>query len=103
MFYEKFLKLCLARNVSPSAAAKAAGFSNGAASDWKNGAIPRTSNLLKLANYFDVPLSYFNDNCDSPPLSDRRYVKSQIDLLTNEEFEKLLQLAKIALPEKFDK
>lgn len=60
MFYEKFLKLCVERNLSPSAAAQEAGFSNAAATDWKNGAKPRKQNMMKLANYFGVPVEYFD-------------------------------------------
>lgn len=61
MFYEKFLDLCISRNISPSAAAQEAGFSNAASTDWKNGAKPRKANLKKLANYFNVPVEYFDD------------------------------------------
>lgn len=60
MFYEKFLDLCVQRNISPSAAAQEAGFSNAAATDWKNGAKPRKANMKKLANYFNVPVEYFD-------------------------------------------
>lgn len=60
MFYEKFLELCVSSGKSPSTAAQEAGFSNAAATDWKNGSKPRKSNLLKLANYFGVPVEYFN-------------------------------------------
>lgn len=60
MFYERFLDLCIQRNISPSAAAQEAGFSNAAATDWKNGAKPRKANMKKLANYFGVPVEYFD-------------------------------------------
>lgn len=65
MFYQKFLDLCIERNISPSAAAQSAGFSNAAATDWKNGAKPRATNLKKLANYFGVPVEYFNGDGDA--------------------------------------
>ena len=64
MFYEKFLDLCVARNISPSAAAQDAGFSNAAATDWKNGAKPRKANLIKLAKYFNVSVEYFEESTD---------------------------------------
>lgn len=60
MFYEKFLELCNSRHIAPSTAAQEAGFSNAAATDWKNGCKPRKKNLQKLANYFGVPVEYFN-------------------------------------------
>lgn len=64
MFYKKFLDLCIAHNISPSAAAQEAGFSNAAATDWKNGAKPRKANLIKLAKYFNVSVEYFEESTD---------------------------------------
>lgn len=61
MFYDKFLELCIKNNQSPSAAAIDAGFSNAAAAGWKKGAVPRYSALKRLADYFDVPVSYFSE------------------------------------------
>ena len=61
MFYDKFLALCIKRNMSPSAAAIDAGFSNAAAAGWKKGAVPRDSAVKKLAAYFGVPVSYFSE------------------------------------------
>lgn len=61
MFYDKFLALCIKRNMSPSAAAIDAGFSNAAAAGWKKGAVPRDSAVKKLADYFGVPVSYFSE------------------------------------------
>lgn len=61
MFYDKFLTLCIKKNMSPSAAAIDAGFSNAAAAGWKKGATPRGSAVKKLADYFGVPVSYFSE------------------------------------------
>ena len=62
MFYEKFFELCNSRHIAPSTAAQEAGFSNAAATDWKNGCKPRKKNLQRLADYFNVPIEYFNEN-----------------------------------------
>lgn len=61
MFYDKFLELCIDKNMSPSAAAIDAGFSNAAAAGWKKGAVPRRSAIKRLANYFGVDEGYFSE------------------------------------------
>lgn len=61
MFYDKFLELCIDKNMSPSAAAIDAGFSNAAAAGWKKGAVPRRSAIKRLADYFGVDEDYFSE------------------------------------------
>lgn len=61
MFYDKFLELCIDKNMSPSAAAIDAGFSNAAAAGWKKGAVPRRSAIKRLADYFGVDEGYFSE------------------------------------------
>ena len=56
-FYSNFLKLCSAKNVSPSRAASAIGLSNAAASGWKNGKVPQDTTVQKLADYFGVSVA----------------------------------------------
>ena len=58
MFYERFLALCNARNIKPTAVADAIGVSRMNASRWKKGTMPSFANLQKLAEYFEVPLDY---------------------------------------------
>lgn len=58
MFYERFLALCNARDVKPSAVASAIGLSKTNASFWKKGSMPSSANLQKLADYFEVPVGY---------------------------------------------
>ena len=61
-FYEKFVRLCNKKGVTPSKAAVDAGATRTAASNWKvRGTKPTTANLIKIADYFDVPVSYFDD------------------------------------------
>lgn len=63
-FYEKFVRLCAERNVSMTAAAEAIGLSNAAQTRWKKGNSPSPVNLVKLADYFGVPVSYFEEESD---------------------------------------
>lgn len=60
-FYERFEMLCIKNGISPSAAAKAVGLSNAAASGWADGSAPRKITIRKLAEFFGVPVSYFED------------------------------------------
>ena len=56
MFYQNFIRLCNERKVSPNAVASSIGISNGTATGWKNGAVPQQRTLIKIADYFGVPL-----------------------------------------------
>lgn len=59
-FYEKFLRLCNEKGVSPSKAGTDIGLSRSAVSRWANeNAMPTDATMLKIAAYFDVPVSYF--------------------------------------------
>lgn len=54
IFYENYLKLCAARQESPTAVSKKIGLSNAAATGWKKGKNPSEVTLEKLAVYFGV-------------------------------------------------
>lgn len=58
MFYERFLTLCKAKGMKPTAVADAIGISRMNASRWKNGTTPSFANIQKLADYFNVPVDY---------------------------------------------
>lgn len=58
MFYDNFLKLCVAKKITPSKAAAEMGFSKTAVTNWKNGAMPRDFALTKIADYFGVTVDY---------------------------------------------
>ena len=58
MFYERFLTLCKAKGMKPTAVADAIGVSRMNASRWKNGTTPSFANIQKLADYFNVPVDY---------------------------------------------
>lgn len=58
MFYERFMVLCLEKNLSPTAAIQEIGLSTGNLKNWKNGRVPKPEVLNKIAEYFDVSLDY---------------------------------------------
>ena len=59
-FYERLAKLCEQRGFKPQNKAfrDAVGVSSGTITGWKNGALPRTEILLRLADYFSVSQDY---------------------------------------------
>lgn len=58
--YEKFAKLCEERGVTPYAVSKATGVPQATLSEWKSGVYqPKVDKLMKIAEYFGVPLEYF--------------------------------------------
>lgn len=61
MFWDKYVALCNKVKKSPNAVAKEIGISSGAVSGWKTGNVPQAAKLLKIADYFGVPVSYFSE------------------------------------------
>lgn len=60
-FYDTFIKLCNNKGISPSRAAQEMGCSKTMVSNWKTrGTHPTAANLTKIAEYFGVPVSYFD-------------------------------------------
>lgn len=61
MFYQKLEKLCSNKGVSITQMAKDLGISTGVPTGWKKGAVPRRSTVKMVANYFDVPVEFFDE------------------------------------------
>lgn len=60
--YQKFLLLLEERGITSYKVAKETGISQVTLSDWKNGrSVPKVDKLQKIANYFEVPITYFLD------------------------------------------
>lgn len=60
MLYEKFLELLVKNNKTTYQVAKDTHISNSTFSDWKSGrSTPKLDKLKIIADYFDVPLTYF--------------------------------------------
>ena len=58
--YSKFEELLQTRNVTAYQVSKATGVATATLSEWKKGSYtPKLDKLLKIANYFDVPVNYF--------------------------------------------
>lgn len=58
--YEKFEKLLNEKKVTTYRVSQDTGIPTSTFSDWKNGRYePKVDKIMKLANYFDVPIEYF--------------------------------------------
>ena len=57
MFYENYVRLCNAIGTSPSGVAVENGLSRAEVGYWKSGGGVKDATLIKLADYFNVPLS----------------------------------------------
>lgn len=66
MFWERFVQLCAERNTKPNPVAKELGISSGAVTNWKNGAVPQSATLKRIADYFGVSTSYLLGIVDNP-------------------------------------
>ena len=57
-FWENYSNLCAKLEKSPNAVAKDLGIASGSVTAWKNGTVPHTSTLNKIAEYFGVTAGY---------------------------------------------
>lgn len=55
-FKENFIRLCNNSNKSPSSVCHAVGISAAAFAQWTEKTIPRQATLIKIADYFGVPI-----------------------------------------------
>jgi transcriptional regulator with XRE-family HTH domain len=54
VFWDNFTFYCTKSGTSPNAVGKKLGFSSGSITAWKNGTVPRSSAVVKIANYFGI-------------------------------------------------
>lgn len=58
MFYNRYIFLCDQIGKKPYTVAKELGLGNSNVAQWKKGSTPRPSVIKKMAEYFDVSMSY---------------------------------------------
>lgn len=61
MIYEKILALCAEKDVKPTTVLRSLGISATNLQRWKNGSTVNSGILMKLAEYFEVPIVFFSD------------------------------------------
>ena len=65
MFWETFVALCQERGEKPTPVIKKLGIAVGLVTKWKNGTMPGSVTLSKIANYFGVSVDYLLGKTDA--------------------------------------
>ena len=78
MFYDKYQKLCHQIGKSPFAVARDLGISSRTQGNWKSGSEPRYGTLKRIADYFNVDVSYFYED-DEIESKDDKLVENFIE------------------------
>lgn len=66
MFKENFIRLCNERGEFPSVVCKQVGITPAAFSKWTDDSVPRRATLMRIADYFEVSVSYLLGVVDDP-------------------------------------
>ena len=82
MFWENYSDLCKKKEVSPNKAASEIGISSGSVTAWKNGRLPRSAVLIKIAAYFGVTVEDLLSKKEKP--SEDGEQKSEYDVAFSE-------------------
>ena len=78
--YEKFAQLLAVHGITANTVAKAAHVNASTFTDWKQGkSQPKLEKLQKIADYFNVPVSYFYDGDTSLSIAERQAQSLGID------------------------
>ena len=65
MFWKNFINLCNNKKMTPNGVCAELGFSVATATHWKQGAVPRSTTLQKIADYFGVTAESLLADVDS--------------------------------------
>lgn len=99
MFWSNLLKLCNEKNTTPNAVCIALGLSPAAATKWRNGAVPRETTLLKIADHFGVTVDYLLGKEKDPATESDELTEYLEELKNRPEMRMLFSLAKGATKE----
>lgn len=72
MFKKKFIQLCNLKKVSPSYVCRQVGISSANYSQWTDESVPRKATLMRIADYFDVPVEQLLSDEESIPAEKER-------------------------------
>lgn len=92
MFWSVFVSLCAKQEVSPNAVAKALGLSSGSVTMWKNGAIPRSTTIKKIADYFGVSPETFLAETDDSDAKKETPAHQMVDERSDPKVARLIEL-----------
>lgn len=70
VMYERFAQLLTIHKITANTVAKAVHVNASTFTDWKQGkSLPKLEKLQKIANYFNVPVSYFFEDDTATPIA----------------------------------
>lgn len=108
MFFDKLKEACKEKGYSPSSLAGDLGLSKSNVTHWKSGKLPSRDTLFRIANKLDVSVEYLIDNeqKNSATTESDDAMRSEfidiLEMLTDEQAESLLQLARVLVKDKRD-
>lgn len=100
MFWKTLKKLCDEHGTTVNAVCKELGFSNAAATHWKNGKNPKAETVKLFADYFGVSIDYMltgEDIKKEPlPVSElRKQLDEVCDSMSEDEQRQMLEIGKL--------
>ena len=87
-FFERFSELCKSTGETPNSVAKIIGASSGSVTAWKNGAEPRYSTVVKIAEHFNVSVDFLLGK-EKAPTNGERDILDDIDVAFYGNFKEL--------------
>lgn len=69
MFWERFYNLCSSNSIKPNSLREALNISSGVLTKWKNGGVPNSETLIRIADYFDCSVDYLLGRTDIPEVN----------------------------------
>lgn len=95
MFAEVFQRLCGQKGVSVTKVATDIGIAPTTAYDWiRSDAKPRMATLKKVADYFGVDVTFFDEPFPEPPIEEPQMIP--VHVITMEEAEMLTKMKKLS-------
>ena len=91
MFWDVFSGLCAKNGKSPNAVASELNISSGSITAWSRGTCPRSNTVVKIAEYFNVSVSYLlGEEKEKPPNGEqvseaRKQLYTALDDMSDEE------------------
>lgn len=104
LFWNNFYNLCIEKGMKPLQVVKEIGIAHGSITKWKNGAMPNTKNLQKIADYFEISVEHLLEKEKATPASpldnNKKELFDHIDQMTDEQLEQLKSFAKFLIESK---
>lgn len=91
-FYRNYVLLCAEKGKAPSRVSTELGFSSGVCGQWKNGAVPSQTTLIKVSDYFGITVDeligeetpHINQKAPADNSEDKNPARDVITLLIND-------------------